>query len=153
MAGTTDGTPEGIVTKRSVHGVDETIERLTTALNARSVKIFAVIDHRAEAAQVGLTMPDTKVIIFGNPRAGTPIMQASPPAALDLPLRVLVASDGGDTVVVRYTDPRWLASRYGFDRELAANLTVIDALTDAASRPDPDPAEQLNPAKEQQHHD
>ena len=134
MAGTTDGVPEGIVTKRSVHGVDETIERLKSALTAKSVKVFAVIDHRGEAAQVGLTMPDTKVIIFGNPRAGTPIMQASPPAALDLPLRVLVASEGDETVV-RYTDPHWLASRYGFDRELAANLTVIDALTDAASAP------------------
>jgi uncharacterized protein (DUF302 family) len=153
MAGTTVGTPEGIVTKRSVHGVDETIERLTTALTAKSVKIFAVIDHRGEAAQAGLTMPDTKVIIFGNPRAGTPIMQASPPAALDLPLRVLVASEGDETVV-RYTDPLWLSSRYGFDRELAANLAVVDALTDAASRPDPEPGtEQEIPAKEQQHHD
>jgi uncharacterized protein (DUF302 family) len=134
MARQMDGTPEGIVTKRSAHGVDETIERLRTAITEKSVKIFAVIDHGGEAIRVGLAMPDTKVVIFGDPRAGTPIMQASPPAALDLPLRVLVASDGEDTVV-RYTDPLWFASRYGFNRQLAANLAAIDALTDTASRP------------------
>ena len=82
----------------------------------------------------GCTPSRTIVSIFGDPRAGTPIMQASPPAALDLPLRVLVASDGDDTVV-RYTDPLWFASRYGFGRELAANLAAIDALTDTASAP------------------
>ncbi len=134
MARQTDTTPDGLVTKRSAHGVDETIERLTTALTAKSVTIFAIIDHSGEAARVGLTMPDTKVVIFGDPRAGTPIMQASPPAALDLPLRVLVTSDGDDTVV-RYTDPLWFASRYGLDPELAGNLAVIDALTDAATAP------------------
>ncbi len=134
MARQTDTTPDGLVTKRSAHGVDETIERLTTALTAKSVKIFAVIDHGGEAARVGLTMPDTRVVIFGDPRAGTPIMQASPPAALDLPLRVLVAADGQDTVV-RYTDPLWFVSRYGFDRALAANLAAINALTDTATAP------------------
>ena len=86
MARQTDTTPDGLVTKRSAHGVEETIKRLTTALTAKSVKIFAVIDHSGEAARVGLTMPDTKVVIFGDPRAGTPIMHASPSAALDLPL-------------------------------------------------------------------
>ena len=148
-----DDTPDGIVTKRSAYGVDETIERLTTTLTAKSVKIFAVIDHGGEASRVGLTMPETKVIIFGNPRAGTPIMQASPSAALDLPMRVLVASDG-DATVVRYIDPVWLAARYGFDRELAANLAVVDALTDTASRPDPaHGTEQAISNQEQQHHD
>jgi uncharacterized protein (DUF302 family) len=134
MAQQSDRAPDGIVTKPSAHGVDETIERLRAAVTAKSVKIFAVIDHSGEAARAGLTLPDTKVVIFGDPRAGTPIMLASPPAALDLPLRVLVASDGEDTVV-RYTDPLWLAARYGFDRELAANLAPIHALTDAAVAP------------------
>jgi len=128
------GSPEGIVTKRSAHGVAETVERLRTALTAKSVKIFTIIDHSGEAARVGLTMPDTKVVIFGDPHAGTPIMLSSPQAALDLPLRVLVASDGADTLV-RYTDPDWFASRYGVDHELAAKLAAIHTLTDAAVAP------------------
>jgi uncharacterized protein (DUF302 family) len=128
------GTPEGIVTKRSPHGVTETVERLQAVLTEKSVKVFAIIDHSGEAARVGLTMPDTKVVIFGDPRAGTPIMQSSPQAALDLPLRVLVAADGADTVV-QYTDPLWFATRYGVDPELAANLAAIHALTDAAVAP------------------
>ena len=128
------GTPDGIVRKRSAHSVTETVERLQAVLTGKSVKVFAIIDHSGEAARVGLTMPDTKVVIFGDPRAGTPIMLSSPQAALDLPLRVLVAADGAETVV-QYTDPLWFASRYGVDPELAANLAAIHALTDAAVAP------------------
>jgi uncharacterized protein (DUF302 family) len=128
------GTPDGIVRKRSAHGVTETVERLQAVLTGKSVKVFAIIDHSGEAARVGLTMPDTKVVIFGDPRAGTPIMLSSPQAALDLPLRVLVAADGAETFV-QYTDPLWFASRYGVDPELAANLAAIHALTDAAVAP------------------
>jgi uncharacterized protein (DUF302 family) len=128
------GTPEGLVAKRSPHGVDETVERLRPALSARSVKVFTVIDHSGEAAGVGLAMPEAKVVIFGNPRAGTPIMLSAPAAALDLPMRVLVAADGADTVV-RYVDPSWLASRYGFDEALTSNLASIHTLTDEAVAP------------------
>jgi uncharacterized protein (DUF302 family) len=101
------------------------------AAETRGMKVFAVIDHRAEAESVGLELRDTRVVIFGSPRAGTPVMAAAPLAALDLPLRVLVWEDG-DRTTVSYTAPGHLAARYGLGDSLAARLAGIDALTDAA---------------------
>jgi uncharacterized protein (DUF302 family) len=94
------------------------------------MKVFAVVDHSGEAAAVGLELRDTKLVIFGSPQAGTPVMEAAPLAALDLPLKVLVWADG-DQTKVSYTAPKELAARYGLSDELAGRLAGIDALTDA----------------------
>ncbi len=83
----------GITTIPTRHSIDETIDKLTAILDSKGVKIFAIVDHSGEAAKIGMTMPATKLIIFGNPKAGTPVMQASPEAAIDLPLKILVAED------------------------------------------------------------
>ena len=94
------------------------------------MKVFAVIDHSGEAKHAGLELRETKVVIFGSPQAGTPVMAATPLAALDLPLKVLVWSDDGHTKLT-YTAPTTLAARYGLSEELAARLAGIDGLTDA----------------------
>ena len=122
------------MTKTSPRPVDETVARLVEILEAKGVKLFAVIDHSGEAAADGLELRDTKVVIFGSPRAGTPVMRASPLAALDLPLKVLVWDDDGETKVT-YAPPAELAARYGLDDELAGRLAAIDALTDATVAP------------------
>jgi uncharacterized protein (DUF302 family) len=94
------------------------------------MKVFAVVDHSGEAAAAGLELRDTKLVIFGSPQAGTPVMEAAPLAALDLPLKVLVWADG-DRTKVSYTAPEELAARYDLSAELAGRLAGIDALTDA----------------------
>jgi uncharacterized protein (DUF302 family) len=122
---------EDLVTKVSPRSVADTVARLSEVLAAKSVKLFAVIDHSGEAEAAGLELRDTKVVIFGAPKAGTPVMQAVPAAALDLPLKVLVWADGDQTKVT-YTAPAALAARYGLSDELAARLGAIEPLTDAA---------------------
>jgi uncharacterized protein (DUF302 family) len=119
-----------LVTKASPRTVPDTVARMTDLLAEKGVKLFAVIDHSGEAEAVGLELRDTKVMIFGAPKAGTPVMEAVPDAALDLPLKVLVWDDGGMTKVT-YAPPATLAARYGLSDELAARLAAIDALTDA----------------------
>jgi uncharacterized protein (DUF302 family) len=119
-----------LVTKVSPLSVAETVARLSALVAGRGMKLFAVIDHSGEARANGLELRDTKVVIFGSPKAGTPVMQAAPLAALDLPLKVLVWADGDQTKVT-YTAPAALAARYGLGDELAAPLAGIDALTDA----------------------
>jgi uncharacterized protein (DUF302 family) len=94
------------------------------------MKLFALIDHSGEAEAVGLRLRDTKVVIFGSPQAGTPVMETSPLAALDLPLKVLIWADGEQTKVC-YTSPGELAARYGLSDELAGRLAGINAITDA----------------------
>jgi len=121
-----------VITKVSPWSVAETVSRLSAAVAARGMKVFAVIDHSGEAADVGLELRDTKVVIFGSPRAGTPVMLSAPLAALDLPLKVLVWADG-DQTKVSYTAPRELAARYRLSEELAGKLAGIDPLTDAVS--------------------
>lgn len=128
LATATDNT--GLTTKFSASSVAETVERLVTLVESKGMKVFAVVDHSGEAAQVGMALRETRVVIFGSPNAGTPVMQAVPLAALDLPLRVLIWDDGGRTTVT-YTAPETLAARYGIPPELAANLAGINALTDA----------------------
>ncbi len=123
------GTPQ-VITKRSPRSVDDTVARLTSLVQAKGMKVFAVIDHSGEAEQVGLELRDTKVVIFGSPIAGTPVMGAAPLAALDLPLRILIWSDNAQTKV-SYTAPQALAARYGLSEDLAARLAGIDGLTDA----------------------
>ena len=120
----------GIVTKLSPLPVAGTVAKLTGIIDAKGVKLFAVIDQSAEARQVGLSLRDTTLVIFGSPAAGTPVMAASPLAALDLPLKVLVWDDDGQTKVSYYS-PDALAARYHLGVGLAGNLAAINALTDA----------------------
>ena len=120
----------GVVTKLSPRTVADTTTRMTGILAAKGVKLFTVIDQSAEARQVGLDLRGTTLVIFGNPQAGTPVMAAAPMAALDLPLKVLIWDDGGQTKVSYYA-PAELAARHGFGPGLEKNLAAIDALTDA----------------------
>lgn len=122
-----------MTTKDSPRSVDETVERLERVIADKGLTLFSVIDHSGEAESHGLTLRNTKVVIFGSPVAGTPVMEAQPLAALDLPLKVLVWDDGGQTRLA-YASPDELAARYGLDPELAARLAGIDAVTDAVIR-------------------
>ena len=123
----------GIQTRLSPHTVDGTVGRLQTLLAAKGIKLFALIDHSGEAATAGLTMPPTKLLIFGNPKAGTPIMLAAPSAALDLPLRVLVAQLPDGQTQLSWNDPNWLQQRHNFPETLAANLAAAGLLAEAAT--------------------
>lgn len=119
-----------VVTKLSPWSVSETVARLSALVADRGMKLFAVIDHSGEAEAVGLHLPDTKLVIFGSPQAGTPVMQAARLAALDLPLKVLVWLDEHQTKL-SYTAPTELAARYRLSDDLAARLAGIDTVTDA----------------------
>jgi uncharacterized protein (DUF302 family) len=124
----------GVVTKLSPRSVADTVARLTDLLAARNQKLFAVIDQRAEAQQVGLDLRDTTLMIFGSPAAGTPVMDAVPLSALDLPLKVLIWADG-DQAKVSYYSAAALAARHHLPADLAARLAGIDPLTDALVAP------------------
>ena len=124
---------EGLQSHVSQHSVEKTIARLEALLQEKGVKLFCVVDHSGEAAAVGLTMPPTKVLIFGNPKAGTPVMLAAPSTALDLPLKVLVAEGADGAVTVSWNDPAWLSERHGFAVELTANLAAAGVLATKAA--------------------
>jgi uncharacterized protein (DUF302 family) len=130
VEGAGKGADPGIITKDRSGSVDEVVAELTRLIDERGMKVFVVVDHSGEASRVGLELRDTKLVIFGSPAGGTPVMQASPLAALDLPLKVLVWDDGGQTRV-SYTDPGVLAERYQLSEALAARLAGIGPLTDA----------------------
>jgi uncharacterized protein (DUF302 family) len=123
----------GLVELPSRHSVDVTVERLEGMLEARGIKLFAVIDHSGEAASVGLTMPPTKLVIFGNPKAGTPLMLAAPSTAIDLPLKILVREDADGSVWVAYDDPEYLRERHGFPEQLVPNIAAVATLARAAA--------------------
>ena len=122
---------EGIIRKASPRSVPETLDRLEGILKAKGVQVFARIDHSGEAAKVGLTMPPTQVLVFGNPKAGTPVMLAAPSSAIDLPLKALAWQDSAGQVWLGYTDPRYFARRYGLSEQQVAPLGVIADLVDA----------------------
>jgi uncharacterized protein (DUF302 family) len=134
MSGTKDHAEKDTITKLSPRSVRDTVSRLTKTVEAKGMTVFAVIDQSAEARKVGLQLRETTLVIFGSPTAGTPVMVASPLAALDLPLKVLVWADGIQTQV-SYEAPDALASRHGLSPELASNLAGIDGLTDAIVAP------------------
>lgn len=113
---------KGLVQVGSRYSIDETIGRLESAFAAKDLKVFAVIDHSGEAGKVGLQMRATKVLIFGSPKGGTPLMVASPSLAIDLPLKALVAEDAKGKVSVTYNDPAYLKDRHGVPEELIKNL-------------------------------
>jgi len=119
----------GIVHRRSPVPVATTVERLIEAIHAAGAKLFVVIDHSGEAQAAGLSLRDTKVVVFGSPVAGTAVMEASPLAALDLPLKVLVWEDDSQTVWMSYLSAQWLAERHGIPADLAKPLSAVDALT------------------------
>jgi uncharacterized protein (DUF302 family) len=121
---------EDVVTKTASGSVGETVERLTALLAARALKLFVIVDHSGEARRVGLELRETKLVIFGDPESGTPVMRAAPLVALDLPLKVLIWDDDGQTKV-SYVPPRALADRYRLDDELVQRLMGIESITDA----------------------
>lgn len=126
--------PGGVTSKPSPRSVAETVTRFVAMLGAKGVKVFDVIDQAAEARAVGLALRETVLVIFGNPAAGTPVMAAAPLAAIDLPLKVLIWDDAGQTTV-SYDGPATLVERHHLSPDLARNLAVIDPLTDALVAP------------------
>lgn len=129
-------TETDVVTKLSPLTVADTTSKLTGMIAAKGMKLFGVIDQAAEAREVGLALRETILVMFGSPAAGTPVMVASPLSALDLPLKVLIWSDEGQTKVSYYA-PAALAARYHLGPELAGNLAGINGLTDALVAPQP----------------
>lgn len=129
-----DLTEKQITTKVSPRSVTETVSRLTGILAAKGLRLFAVVDQSAEARQAGMDLRETTLVLFGNPAAGTPVMVAAPMAALDLPLKVLIWDDAGQTKVTYY-GPAALAARYDLAADLTAKLAAIDPLTDALVAP------------------
>lgn len=128
------GADNGIVTIRSKSSVDDTVARIGSILQAKAVKLFALVDHSGEAEAAGMMMRPTKLLIFGNPRAGTPLMVASPSIAIDLPLKILVAQDGEGQVWISYNSPAYLQDRHGLPEELAQNIDVIEAVAASAAQ-------------------
>jgi uncharacterized protein (DUF302 family) len=127
-------TGTGIVRIESQHSVAETVARLEGMLLTKKVKLFSIVDHSGEAEKAGLSMPNTKLLIFGNPKAGTPLMLASPSAALDLPLKILVAEDSAGKVWVSYNSPKYLQERHQLADDLIPNIGVIAALAGEAAK-------------------
>ena len=115
----------GMVDIPSNHSVTETVERLQVILQAKGVTLFAVIDHSGEAEKIGMKMRPTKLLIFGNPKAGTPLMLAGPSSAIDLPLKILVWEDANQEVWISYNSPAYLKERHGLPEELLANIAVV----------------------------
>jgi uncharacterized protein (DUF302 family) len=124
---------EGIQTVASPYSVDETVARLQALIEEKGVKLFCLVDHSGEAAAAGLTMRPTKLLIFGNPKAGTPIMVAAPSAALDLPLKILVAETEAGKTLLFWNDPEWLQVRHYFPEEMAANLATAGIFANAVA--------------------
>ena len=118
----------GILSVPSAHSVTDTVEKLKSMLQAKGVTLFAIIDHSGEAEKVGLKMPPTKVLIFGNPKGGTPLMLASPSVAIDLPLKILVAEDPAGKVSISYNAPEYLQARHHLP-----NIAVVTALAAKAA--------------------
>jgi uncharacterized protein (DUF302 family) len=123
----------GIISLRSRHSVDDTVAKLRSMLQAKEITVFAVIDHSGEAAKACFTMCPTKLLIFGSPKAGTPIMLAAPSAAIDLPLKLLVSEDAAGVVWISYNAPEYLRRRHGFPAELLPNIAAVASLAEKAA--------------------
>ncbi len=118
----------GIVNVPGHRSVDQTVEKLKGILQAKGVALFALVDHSGEAEKVGLKMRPTKLLIFGSPKAGTPLMLAAPSIAIDLPLKILVWQDAEDKVWVSYNSPAYLQQRHNLPPELLQNIAVVETL-------------------------
>ena len=112
----------------SHHTVDQTVEKLKAILDDKGVTLFALVDHSGEAEKVGMKMPPTKLLIFGSPKAGTPLMLAAPSVAIDLPLKILVWEDGEKSVWISYNSVAYLEERHGLPPELLKNIQVVETL-------------------------
>jgi uncharacterized protein (DUF302 family) len=123
---TSDGS--GIIHLPGTHSVDEMVKRLKALLEARGVTLFALVDHSGEAAKAGLKMPPTKLLIFGSPKAGTPLMLAAPSSAIDLPLKILLWEDAQGKTWASYNSPAYLQERHGIPPELMQSVAVVEAL-------------------------
>lgn len=123
----------GIVDKPSNHSVEETVDRLKDILQSKEVKLFALVDHSGEAEKAGMTMPPTKLLIFGNPKAGTPLMLAAPSVAIDLPLKILVWEGAHKKTWVSYNSSAYLQERHNFPKELLPNIAVVETLAAKAA--------------------
>jgi uncharacterized protein (DUF302 family) len=123
----------GIINKLSHHSVGETVDRLKGILQSKGVALFAMIDHSGEAEKVGMKMRPTKLLIFGSPKAGTPLMLAAPSVAIDLPLKILVWEDGQGKVWVSYNSPTYLQQRHGIAPQLLQNIAVVETLAAKAA--------------------
>ena len=123
----------GVVDVPSNHSVDETVERVKGILQSKGVTLFALIDHSGEAEKVGMKMRPTKLLIFGNPKGGTPLMLAAPSVAIDLPLKILVWEDSQGKVWVSYNNPEYLQQRHRLPQELLANIAVVETLATKAA--------------------
>jgi uncharacterized protein (DUF302 family) len=129
----TPAVTHGLNHKPSNHSVEETLEKLKRILQAKGVTLFATVDHSGEAEKVGLKMRPTKLAIFGNPKAGTPVMLAAPSSAIDLPLKILIWEDADGKVWVSYNSPKYLQERHGWPPELLRNIAVVETLAAAAA--------------------
>jgi uncharacterized protein (DUF302 family)/uncharacterized membrane protein YidH (DUF202 family) len=127
-------TDNGVVRVASQHTVADTVAKLESSLQAKNVKLFTIVDHSGEAEKAGLKMPNTKLLIFGNPKSGTPLMLASPSIALDLPLKILVAEDATGKVWISYNSPAYLQQRHSLPADLLSNIAVIEALAANAAQ-------------------
>jgi uncharacterized protein (DUF302 family) len=121
-------TANGFLSQRSLHTVDETVARLKSILDAKGVMLFALVDHSGEAKKAGMEMHPTKLLIFGNPAAGTPVMLAAPTIAIDLPLKILVWEDGDGAVWLSWNSPEYLQQRHNVPQDLVKNIAVAAAL-------------------------
>ena len=122
----------GIVNTASPYSVDETLDHLQKLLETKGIKVFALIDHSGEAAKVGMEMHPTKLLIFGSPKAGTPVMLAAPSCAIDLPLKALVWEDDRGKVWISYNDPAYLQQRHAIPADLVKNLAAPGAFIQKA---------------------
>ena len=131
-------TAHGLINLPSKHSVEETLQKLESLLQEKNITIFARVDHSGEAAKIGMEMRPTKLLLFGNPKGGTPLMQADQQMGIDLPLKVLVYQDTGGKVSLAYNSPSWLAHRHGLPAQLAPNVsaltTVLEAVAAKAAR-------------------
>lgn len=123
----------GIIAVSTHRTVDETVDKIKSLLVGRGIKLFAFIDHSGEAEAIEMKMPPTKLLIFGNPKGGTPLMLASPTIAIDLPLKILVAEDANGKRWISYNSPQYLKNRHGLSDELVKNISIIEALAAEAA--------------------
>ncbi|MFZ3343160.1 MAG: DUF302 domain-containing protein [Terriglobales bacterium] len=121
-------TGKGIVNQPSNHSVEDTVEKLKNILQTKGITLFALVDHSGEAEKVGMRMLPTKLLIFGSPKAGTPLMLAAPTVAIDLPLKILVWEDGDGKVWISYNSPEYLKERHGLPQDLLQNIAVVETL-------------------------
>jgi uncharacterized protein (DUF302 family) len=124
---------KGIINKPSNHSVEQTVDKLKNILQSKGVALFALVDHSGEAEKVGMKMRPTKLLIFGSPKAGTPLMLAAPSIAIDLPLKILVWEDGQGKAWVSYNSPEYLKERHGLPQDLLQNIAVVETLATKAS--------------------